>query len=127
VFRVTISNSRIIKVENDRVFFHYKHEKSNRLRTMDLPVMEFMHRFLQHVLPAGFMKVRYYGFLNPASNVSLDEVRVRIELAYGFDVKEPVTEIEPLPPMTCKQCGGSGLRYIFFTLPKHRLQQESSG
>jgi hypothetical protein len=117
----------MIKVEDGKVFFHYKHEKSNRLRTMELTVTEFMHRFLQHVLPTGFMKVRYYGFLNPASNISLDEVRARIELAYGFDVKEPVTELEPLQPMICKNCKGTGLRYIFFTLPKHRLLKEPSG
>jgi hypothetical protein len=127
VFRVAISNSRMIKVEDGKVFFHYKHEKSNRLRTLELDVMEFMYRFLQHVLPTGFMKVRYYGFLNPASNVSLDEVRARIELAYGFDVKEPVTELEPLAPMICRNCKGTGLRYIFFTLPKHRLPKELSG
>jgi hypothetical protein len=38
---------------------------------MTLPIMEFMRRFLQHVLPRGFMKVRYYGFLSPSSSVSL--------------------------------------------------------
>ena len=56
---------------------------------MDLDVMEFIRRFLQHVLPTGFMKVRYYGFLSPNSAVSLEEVRAKIELAYGFEVTEP--------------------------------------
>jgi len=120
VFRVAISDSRIIKVEDGKVYLRYKKQKSNRWRTLILGVMEFIRRFLQHVLPTGFMKVRYYGFLNPASNVPLDEVRARIELAYGFDVKEQTSELEPLPAMTCRQCGGSGLRYIFFALPKRR-------
>jgi hypothetical protein len=66
VFKVAISNSRIIKVEDGKVWFRYKKPHSNRWRTMALDVMEFIRRFLQHVLPTGFMKVRYYGFMSPA-------------------------------------------------------------
>lgn len=73
VFRVAISDSRIVKVEDRKVFFRYKKHKSNRWRTMALGVIEFIRRFLQHVLPTGFMKVRYYGFMNPSSNVSIDD------------------------------------------------------
>ncbi|HEX2201355.1 MAG TPA: transposase [Gammaproteobacteria bacterium] len=58
IFKVAISESRIIKVEGDQVFFRYKKPHSERWRIMALPVMEFMRRFLQHVLPTGFMKVR---------------------------------------------------------------------
>jgi hypothetical protein len=121
VFRVAISDSRIIKVEEGKVFFSYKKQKSNRSRVMVLGVMEFIRRFLQHVLPSGFMKVRYYGFLSPASNVTIEEVRARIELAYGFTVSTPPVETEPRPPMSCKQCGFK-LRYVFLILPKPRLR-----
>ena len=55
VFKVAISNSRIVKVEDRRVFFKYRKNKSNRWRTMALDVMEFLRRFLQHVLPTGFI------------------------------------------------------------------------
>jgi len=51
---------------------------------MALDVMEFLHRFLQNVLPTGFMKVRHYGFLSPASSVTLEKVSALIELAWGF-------------------------------------------
>ena len=51
---------------------------------MTLPIMEFMRRFLQHVLPRGFMKVRYYGFLSPSAAVPLEDVKARIEMASGF-------------------------------------------
>ena len=71
VFRVAISNKRIVKVENDTVFFRYKKPHTNRQRTMALGIFEFIRRFLQHVLPKGFMKIRYYGFLNPTSSISL--------------------------------------------------------
>lgn len=127
VFRVAISESRMAKVEDGKVFFRYRKQKSNRLRTVALEVMEFIHRFLQHVLPTGFMKVRYYGFLSPTSTIPLDEVRARIELSYGFNVKEQVTVSEPLPAMTCRCCGGNALRYIFFALPKRTWQGVPSG
>jgi hypothetical protein len=112
VFKVAISNSRIIKVENRRVFFKYKKPKSNRWRTMGLDVMEFIRRFLQHVLHSGFMKVRYYGFLSPGASVPLDKIRALIELSFGFQITKPETEIDPFDPPTCNLCGGT-LKYLF--------------
>ena len=71
VFKVAISDRRILKVQNRTVSFRYKKPHSERWRTMTLEVMEFIRRFLQHVLPTGFMKVRYYGFMNPNSSMPL--------------------------------------------------------
>ena len=116
VFKVAISNSRIIKVEDHKVFFKYRKPRSRRWRTSKLDVMEFIRRFLQHVLPTGFMKVRHYGFMHPSSSVPLSTISSLIELAYGFDVKTPSKEIEPLPPITCPDCGGR-LRYRGSILP----------
>ena len=65
VFKVAIGEHRIQAVDAHDVRFRYQKPHSNRVRTMTLPIMEFMRRFLQHVLPRGFMKVRYYGFLSP--------------------------------------------------------------
>ena len=106
VFKVAISNSRIIKVEDGTVWFRYKKPHSNRWRTMALDTMEFMRRFLQHVLPTGFMKVRYYGFMNPASSVDLDMVRSLIELAHGFDVDVPELDQQDEVYPRCPDCGG---------------------
>jgi hypothetical protein len=50
---------------------------------MTLDAMEFLHRFLQHVLPARFQKVRHYGFLSSGSGTSLDAVRWLITLHNG--------------------------------------------
>ena len=66
VFQVAITERRILRVDHTHVHFQYRKPHSSRVRTMALPVMEFMRRFLQHVLPRGFMKVRYYGFLSPS-------------------------------------------------------------
>jgi hypothetical protein len=106
VFKVAISNSRIIKVEGGKVFFRYRKPHSRRWRTMALDVMEFMRRFLQHVLPTGFMKVRYYGFMNQASSVDLETVSSLIELAYGFELDLPeVAQHDDVYPR-CPSCGG---------------------
>ena len=115
VFKVAISNSRIVKVQDRKVFFKYRKNRSNRWRTMALDVMEFLRRFLQHVLPTGFMKVRYYGFMNPSCSVPLDKIVALIELAFGFTIAPAKSNIEAPQPMTCPHCGGS-LVYRFSVL-----------
>jgi len=120
VFRVALANRRIVKVENRTVFIRYKKTGSNRWRILELEVMEFMRRFLQHVLPTGFMKVRYYGFLSPTCRVPLDHIRTLIELSYGFEMTTPETdETKSLRP-TCAKCGGA-LRVLYVSLPHERF------
>jgi len=75
VFRVAISNARLISCEDARVKLRWKPSGSRRWRTMELGAMEFIRRFLQHVLPPGFQKVRHYGFLSTASALSHQDVR----------------------------------------------------
>jgi hypothetical protein len=116
VFRVAISNNRVISVEDRTVTFRYRKSGSHRWRTLALEVMEFIRRFLQHVLPTGFMKIRYYGFMNPSCTVSLEKISSLIQLGYGFDVAIPETEVEPLAPMVCPKCGGT-LKLVFVSLP----------
>jgi hypothetical protein len=55
-----------VRADAAEVVFRYRKVGSQRLRTMALPPSEFLRRFLQHVLPSGFMKVRYFGFLSLA-------------------------------------------------------------
>jgi len=62
--RIAISNHRIKSIENGEVIFTYKDRSNdNQTKTMTLDAMEFIRRFLLHVLPFRFMKIRYYGFL----------------------------------------------------------------
>jgi hypothetical protein len=108
VFKVAIANSRIVSIENRTVTFRYKKPQSSRWRTMALDVMEFIRRFLQHVLPTGFMKVRYFGFMNPNCKVGLDTIAGLIELSYGFNLPEVEAEdLEPWAPTVCPHCGGA--------------------
>ena len=107
VFRVAISNNRIISVEDRTVTFRYRKSGSHRWRTLALAVMEFIRRLLQHVLPTGFMKVRYYGFMNASCTIALEQISSLIQLAHGFDLAVPGSEVEPLAPMVCPKCGGT--------------------
>jgi len=62
--RVAISNDRIIGIEHDQVLFRWKDYRDyERIKIMKLPAIEFIRRFLLHVLPKGFYKIRYYGIL----------------------------------------------------------------
>jgi Putative transposase/Transposase zinc-binding domain len=106
VFKVAIAERRILQVDEHHVRFRYHQPHSHRPRTMRLPIMEFIRRFLQHVLPRGFMKVRYYGFLSPSSSVPLEEVKARIELAQGFVLSAPETTIDAAATLRCRHCGG---------------------
>jgi hypothetical protein len=106
VFKVAISNSRIVNVQNRTVLIRYRKPHSERSRILTLEVMEFIRRFLQHVLPTGFMKIRYYGFMNPNCAVSLDRIRGLIEISYGFAVDLPLPDVEPRRPNNCPSCGG---------------------
>jgi len=63
--RVAISNERLVKMEDGRVTFRWRDRASgNALRAMTLDAAEFLRRFLLHVLPRGFVRIRHYGFLS---------------------------------------------------------------
>jgi hypothetical protein len=119
VFKVAISNSRIIKVENRTVTFKYRKHGSSRCRSTSLDVMEFIRRFLQHSLPSGFMKVRHFGFMNPRCSLSADDIRHLILKQTG-DIPTPQTAKPeaPLGPY-CPDCGGM-LIFLKSILPLRR-------
>jgi len=121
VFRVAISNSRIVSVKERNVVFSYLKKGSNRPRHVRLDAMEFIRRFLQHVLPSGFMKVRHYGFMSANCAISMTRLRllileslkkVKIDLAHLATVKPKPA----MPKPVCPVCGGS-LLYLFSIVP----------
>ena len=62
--RIAISNERIVSMEGDQVTFHYRDRANgNRRKSMTLPAAAFLRRFLLHVLPPRFVRIRHYGFL----------------------------------------------------------------
>ena len=107
VFRVAIAPSRIIRVADGKVTFKYQRSGSKVWKKMSLKIFEFMRRYLQHVLPHGFTKVRHYGFLAPNCRVSLDRIRALICVLYERIVKLlPAKKPARKKPWKCKSCGG---------------------
>lgn len=121
VFRVAISNNRIKSIENGIIKFSYKDRKKKKWKLMALDAMEFIRRFLQHVLPRGFMKIRHYGFLHP--NYALPIEKVREMISFIHDIIAQITEIpEPgIPGIKCIHCGHD-LKFIFFAKPEARCR-----
>lgn len=62
--RVAISNNRIKRIENEKVVFEYKDYRDNKRKEMALSPVEFIRRFMLHILPEGFFKIRYYGIIS---------------------------------------------------------------
>ena len=121
IFRVAISDSRIVAVKDRMVTFSYQKKGSNRNRKTTLDVIEFIRRFLQHVLPAGLMKVRHYGFMSSNCTVSITRLRLLILTSLkisGLSLTD-LSTIKPkpaLPKPICPTCGGI-LLYLFSLIP----------
>jgi hypothetical protein len=108
LFRVAISDRRILSCDNGEVTFSWRPSGSRRDRSMTLPAEKFLSRFLQHVLPTGFQKVRTYGFLSPAARHTFEHVRwlATIHAKETFVLNpRPRPEPLPVPPPRCPDCG----------------------
>ena len=73
--RVAISNNRLLDIENGQVRFQERLSTGGNVKTMTLAADEFIRRFLLHVLPNGFQRIRYYGFREPISGGKLAHCR----------------------------------------------------
>jgi hypothetical protein len=112
VYRVALTNNRLVALENDQVTFRFRKSGKKAWSTMTLPVLTFIHRFLQHVLPPGFVKVRYYGFLSFTKRALLRAVRYVLALRHRPKKKKarpPILDKPPQPPRSklfiCPRCG----------------------
>jgi hypothetical protein len=93
--RVAISNHRLLEIENDQVRFEWKdYRTGGQVKTMTLSAEEFIRRFLLHVLPSGFQRIRYYGFLgNRYRQPKLDQCRRLLGMPMPDQV--PAAPVEP--------------------------------
>jgi len=95
--RIAISNHRIQSIDNGKVVFTYRDRANdNELKTMTVSANEFIRRFLLHVLPEGFMKIRYFGFLsnrNKGEAIQLIRSLIDFEMEWPEKVKETVIEM----------------------------------
>jgi hypothetical protein len=122
VFRVALTNARIVGLSDEAVAIQYKERKTGLPRTCHLSGHEFMRRFLQHVLPRGFHKIRYFGLWHPAHRHNAARVRRMLQLQAirkfdpppDFIVPPPVPfNAEPAPSIDLKTCPHCQGRLIF--------------
>lgn len=104
--RVAISNQRLLKLEDDKVHFRWKdYADGSTSKTMALDAIEFIRRFLLHVLPSGFVRIRHYGFLSNRHRQAklelcrkLIEAQTSVESDLVADSTHEAEEIAPDPP-----------------------------
>jgi hypothetical protein len=119
--RVALSNHRLLAVDDQTVTFRYKDYRSRRARSLSLPLGEFCRRFLLHVLPKGFVRIRYYGFLANGNRAQL-LARCRTALGQPRTLAEPETgnaadrepflALLPSGPRLCPHCKNGWLRCV---------------
>lgn len=117
VHRIAITNGNILVSRNGQVTFRYRDSKEHRWKKRTLPAMEFLRRFLCHVLPRGFHKVRYYGLLSPQQRSRLKQLQL---LLTSPDPPEAAKDDAPSTKealLTCPNCH-EGLMVILSWIAK---------
>jgi hypothetical protein len=109
--RVAMSNSRLIAIDGDKVTFR---TKSGKIVTLD--AVEFLYRFVQHVLPKGLQKIRHYGLYAGAASKSLQKARealhaiespeIRANIARLATWQSALKSLTGRDPEVCSECGG---------------------
>lgn len=105
IFRVAISNNRLRHLHDGQVTFSYKESATDQPRRCTVTAQEFIRRFLQHVLPPRFIKVRYYGLLSPAHRQLLLQARHLLSASSKLKTQNVKTSDAPAQ-LSCPLCGG---------------------
>jgi len=108
LFRVAITNSRLEQIDDDTVTFRYRDHRTQETRRATVSGVEFLRRFLQHVLPRRCMKVRYYGLWSATRRQDLDHARTLLEAepapAPPTPPPAPLTTTPGAPPTALPVC-----------------------
>lgn len=125
--RVAISNERIVGIEGNAVAFRVRADATGgKKRTLRIPGTEFIGRFLQHVLPSGFKRIRHYGLLSPAKKkVGLAAARAALGVpppqpAVVESVAEFLRRVARIEHERCPQCGIGQFRLVATIRPERR-------
>ena len=118
--RVAITNNRIISIESGRVTFSYcDRSDDNKIKELSVTAEEFIRRFLLHILPGGFMKIRYYGFLahaNKKESIPLLRQLINPEAEFVEKLMETVEEmmlrLTGVDLSLCPECGKGKMVHI---------------
>ncbi len=107
---MALSTNRIVAVTKDQVTFRYRDGTTGQPRRCTLPAEEFIRRFLPHVVPKGFVKVRYFGLFSPGNRTVLALLRHLLILAApappACAVSAPMAApVGAVQPVRCPVCG----------------------
>jgi hypothetical protein len=112
--RVAISNSRMLSLLDGHVSFRWRDYRDRQSKVMTITAVEFLRRFLQHVLPAGFVKIRHFGWLaNRCRKIKLTECR---RWLHGCEVAVPAPE-QRVTDHSCPACHKGVLRIVEWLNP----------
>ena len=107
--RVAISNSRLLSLRDGQVSFQWRDYRDGQTKVMTLSAVEFLRRFLQHILPAGFVKIRHFGFLaNRCRRDKLAQCRELLSCIQDTPSVMPPCKAERV----CPVCGAGILRIV---------------
>lgn len=138
VHRVAISDHRIQRVDESSVTYQYKPKQSKKVLSRTVSGEQFVRGFAQHILPSGFRKVRYYGWMASNSQTKLEELRMVVWFTLGWvywlaSAHAPQEPLKPFPKVRCAACG-SQMRVVAIsdqpirlTLPSHAQAYLDSG
>jgi len=123
--RVAISNNRIQRIENGRVFFTFRdYRDGDKVKETSLEVFEFIRRFLQHVLPREFFKIRYYGILSSRNKKNkLEKCRQILgtsnnqEESEKIDRRQLILKLTGIDPAICPKCKNGLFRRVEELIP----------
>ena len=110
VHKTALSNRAIVECTARTVTFRYRDSKDHRLRLMTLPPADFLRRFLQHVQPRGFHRVRAFGLLHSSQRVTLR--RLQLMLQRRSPVESTLVQGKPRRRPRCPACNSERLRLV---------------
>jgi Putative transposase/Transposase zinc-binding domain len=129
--RVAISSSRLLSLKDGRVTFRWRDSKhGNQVKPMTLDALEFIRRFLLHVLPSGFVKIRHFGFLSNRNRRSaLSLCRTLLKVGRGAQVNASILSQEQRSALErrCPFCHAGALRIVEWLSAEQMLTYSQDG
>jgi hypothetical protein len=125
IHRTALSDKAIVACTDETVTFSYRKNDESHSRTMVLPATEFLRRFLQHVPPKGFHRVRAFGLLHPKRRATLRQLQLRL-MPRAAATPPPASPALPRKPRLrrCPRCGQMTLRLVHPLTPEQCADRE---
>ncbi len=124
VHRTAMSDKAIVRCDDDNVVFTYRRSSDGQRRTMSLPVHELLRRFLQHVPPKGFHRIRAFGLLHPAHRSTLR--RLQLALAPRPSPDKPAPRTPAKVGLRCPHCGQAALVLVRRLSPADAIERAAA-